>query len=30
MDAKHLREVFDQVKQKLLMDWSNFYLEQSY
>lgn len=25
-----LREVFDQVKEKLLMDWKNFYYEQSY
>lgn len=32
-DPKHdesLREIFDQVKEKLLADWKNFYYEQSY
>ena len=30
MDSSTLQKTFDQVKEKLLMDFSNFYLEQSY
>ena len=29
-DNKDLEQVFDQIKEKLLLDWKNFYLEQSY
>jgi trehalose-6-phosphate synthase len=25
-----LKEIFDQVKEKLMADWKNFYYEQSY
>ena len=26
----HLREIFEQIKEKLMTDWKNFYYEQSY
>lgn len=29
-EKESLREIFDQVKEKLLADWKNFYFEQSY
>ena len=29
-DNAELEKVFDQIKEKLLLDWKNFYLEQSY
>ena len=28
--SDNLREIFEQVKEKLLADWKNFYYEQSY
>lgn len=28
--SEQLAEIFEQVKEKLLSDWKNFYLEQSY
>lgn len=30
MKGENLSEIFDQVKEKLLIDWANFYMEQSY
>ena len=30
MKNEDMRQVFEQVKEKLLQDWKNFYLEQTY